>query len=203
MWRPIDLSDTAALAAVRNEKTQHRVPVRAAPELLAARDVVIEVGNAHGDWIVQSRSLKRSSSYFGPPLGGVGTSVWGRESFQTIAGPPGGKWQTCVIYRADGAVVFLAGQRRVNVRAAPPPPADKWRASAHMPIACSRAFYVVTGVYRGRLHDMGAEELRAEGLPDVDTFAREWNIRHRGHYAWRENPWVLVTTLKRDRRGPV
>ena len=87
----------------------------------------------------------------------------------------------------------------------------RWRPSIFMPRIASRILLEITDVRVERLHEISADDCRAEGHPtdwsrSPDTkvhndAARDWYMdlweSINGHGSWHANPWVWAITFRR------
>jgi putative SOS response-associated peptidase YedK len=88
-------------------------------------------------------------------------------------------------------------------------PRSAWHPSIHMPRAASRILLEIVSVRVERLHDIGTEEIEAEGVVTSDASIMEYGCRARvmdftrlweginGAGSWDANPWVWVVEFKR------
>ncbi len=131
---------------------------------------------------------KRELSF---PFGAVGDRLWVREKwgyvrqFMDRNAPPGGE----IVYGADGppaGALFAA-----------------WKPSLYMPRVACRMILEVSGGRAERLQQIGLEDARAEGCPEmlygdpIAWFAEYWSHFNAARGAgWEANPWVWVVNFK-------
>lgn len=79
----------------------------------------------------------------------------------------------------------------------------KWKPSLFMPRLACRLFLEVTKIKVERLHDISAEDIKAEGIRHtIDYYPillEEWErlwVKINGQKSWDENPFVWVYTFK-------
>lgn len=75
-----------------------------------------------------------------------------------------------------------------------------WRPSIHMPRAASRITLQITDIRVERLHDISADDARAEGCTDpspiaIGEYQTLWE-KINGPESWALNPWVWVIIFK-------
>lgn len=132
-----------------------------------------------------------------PPLRyAIGDRLWVRETWTakmvhgwTIADARSGRYQTQLVYRADGADSI-----------------DGWWPAIHMPREFSRITLTVTDVRVQRLQDISTGDAEAEGAL-VPPYSSEFAAVHavpmyqaiwegiNGLGSWDANPWVAAYTF--------
>ena len=154
-------------------------------------------------WTYRSTTdlLRKGGNVLPCPYGQPGDRLWVREAWRTVA-------------VADPMPPReLTPAHRIWFEADAPhqPGFGKLRPGMFMPRWASRSTLEVTGVRVERLHDISADDARAEGCPDkpvpgaeqasVDVMARLWYhelwCELNGADSWAANPWVWVVEFKR------
>ncbi len=120
---------------------------------------------------------------FSCPYRYPGDRLWVRE---TWAKQLSGKY----IYRADHQDWELADYTATGA----------WRPSIYMPRAACRILLQITHIRVERLHDISADDARAEGCTDpgpiaIGEYQTLWE-KINGPESWALNPWVWVITFK-------
>lgn len=109
----------------------------------------------------------------------VGDMLWVREAWQ----------------RSDNGFIYKAGSQLTDV---------KWKSPRFMPRAAARIYLHVTDIRKERLHDITAEEIKAEGVacsighfPVLFELWRDLWVGINGQDSWDANPEVWVIAFRK------
>jgi hypothetical protein len=150
--RPILMSAPMVRAILEGKKTQTRRAVRPQPDIVEPKTGLVAM--FHPD----DAKLGRLGKMIRYPYGAPGDSLYARETWAW----PG---EEQVIYRADPESAALVERWKSD----PNYPQVKWRPSIFMPRWASRITLKITDVRVERLHDITANDARAEGIGPVHS----------------------------------
>jgi len=172
--RPILFSTDMVRAILAGRKTQTRriIKPRNNHSIFVGWDDEFVLNDENKEWTLSEC-----------PYGYPGDRLWVRE---TWAKQLSGKY----IYRADHQNWELADYTATGA----------WRPSIHMPRAACRILLQITHIRVERLHDISADDARAEGCTDpgpiaIGEYQTLWE-KINGPESWALNPWVWAITFK-------
>jgi len=206
--RPILFSAPMVRAILAGTKTQTRRVVKPQPEAEHGGEPYWFVGGYRA-WTYRNTTdlLRKGGNVLPCPYGQPGDRLWVREAWQAELR---WDWTAPRDIKRGSPIYFEFGDEAV------PACAGKKRPSIHMPRWASRITLEVTAVRVERLHDISADDARAEGCPDkpvpgaeqasVDLLAKLWFhdlwAQINGQASWDANPWVWVVEFKRIEGAP-
>lgn len=172
--RPILFSTDMVRAILAGHKTQTRriIKPRNNYSIFVGWDDEFVLNDENKEWTLSEC-----------PYGYPGDRLWVRETWTKQLS---GKY----IYRADHPDWELADYTATGA----------WRPSIHMPRAACRILLQITHIRVERLHDISADDARAEGCTDpgpiaIGEYQTLWE-KINGPESWALNPWVWVITFK-------
>lgn len=188
---PLLMAGELVRAVLEGRKTETRRPLKPQPELAIMPDLVRQARTAAMDVGLV------------PTIGEVPRWCWNGCFFEpwpnavVPANPFGWYWGSSV--RLWVRETWCGGQHGMSYQyRADWPDHDfgpRWRPSIHMPRAACRLVLPLAEVRVERLQDITEEGARAEGCPDVWTFANLWGAIYKN---WSMNPWVWVLRWNAD-----
>lgn len=196
--RPILFNGPMVRAILAGHKTQTRRPIKGVPRVgVLVGDYTTITHIRDGEPVLgptRFGAYTEFGDWFKPcPFGAPGDLLWVRETWRdhglTGAGEP---WR--VEYRAGGWVDHARCPDPDHLPAKP----EHWRPSILMPRWASRLTLRVVSVRAERLHDTCEDDIKAEGVHDVEEWPHVWG----GAYSapgvrWEDNPWVWVVEFER------
>lgn len=212
---PITLTERDVRLILDGKKTQARRIISATREFYDTNEV-IELDEARGIAKASYRGLRAKSEppvTIVSPFGGVGTTLWGRETHY-IGGWENPPWGGLPFAREPGGR-RMAFYREGFDRSAP----SMWRSATSMPRWASRILLTVEDLRIERLQSITETDAMAEGctppftpgganLPYTCEFATQWDKASRrnnsalfGSGSWSENPWVWRISFRLNQPG--
>ncbi len=193
--RPILFSAPMVRAILDGRKTVTRLTMSVQPELDGAFWKVYGAGWGAG--ISSVPAMLGHSLAANCPIGMVGERLWVQEAWAIAGGMPHDPGYVVLRSEFDGDYDDCGN------------PIDRWRPAETMDRDDCRVELEITDVRVERLHDISAEQAKAEGVtglprcrslyPDDDylyPFKDLW-ISINGPGSWEFNPWVWVVEFKR------